>query len=254
MRIDGLLFDLDGTLYTDEAAIPGAAELLHALRARGIVCRYLTNTTRFSRRGLLERLRSFGFPAEPEELFTAATAAVQWLERNDIERIATYVPDTAREDFDDFGFDPIRPQAIVVGDLGERWDFRTLNRAFRQLLDGAVLVALQKNRYWQTVRGLELDAGPFVAALEYATDREAVLVGKPSREFFEMAVASTGLRPEQLAVVGDDVDSDIGGAHDAALRGILVRTGKFRQERLDRAATVPHAILDSVARLPEILG
>jgi HAD superfamily hydrolase (TIGR01458 family) len=254
MRIDGLLFDLDGTLYTDDAPIDGAADLLRALHARGIVCRYLTNTTRFSRRVLLERLRAFGFPVEPEELFTAATAAVRWLERQEIERIATYIPDTAREDFADFGFDPIRPQAIVVGDLGERWDFRTLNRAFRQVLDGAILVALQKNKYWHTARGLELDAGPFVAALEYATDREATVVGKPSREFFEMAVESTGLRPEQLAVVGDDVDSDIGGAHDAALRGILVRTGKFRQDRLDRSGTVPHAILDSVARLPEILG
>lgn len=254
MRIDGLLFDLDGTLYTDDAPIPGAAELLHQLHARGIVCRYLTNTTRFSRRGLLERLRAFGFPVEPDELFTAATAAVRWLERQGIERIATYIPDTAREDFADFGFDPIRPQAIIVGDLGERWDFRTLNRAFRQVLDGAILVALQKNKYWHTARGLELDAGPFVAALEYATDREAKVVGKPSREFFEMAVESTGLRAEQLAVVGDDVDTDIGGAHDATLRGILVRTGKFRQDRLDRSGALPHAILDSVARLPEILG
>jgi HAD superfamily hydrolase (TIGR01458 family) len=254
MRIDGLLFDIDGTLCTEEAPIEGAPELLQALRARGMVFRYLTNTTRYSRRGLLERLRSFGFPAEHDDLFTAPTAAVRWLERNGIERIATYVPDTAREDFEDFGFDPIRPQAIVVGDLGERWDFRTLNRAFRQVLDGAVLVALQKNRYWHTARGLELDAGPFVAALEYATDREAVVVGKPAREFFDLAVESTGLRPEQLAVVGDDVDSDIGGAHDAALRGILVRTGKFRQEGLDQAGTVPHAILDSVAHLPEILG
>src|SRR5690606_20068833 len=98
MRIDGLLFDLDGTLYTDDAPIPGAAELLHQLHARGIVCRYLTNTTRFSRRGLLERLRAFGFPVEPDELFTAATAAVRWLERQGIERIATYIPDTRSEE------------------------------------------------------------------------------------------------------------------------------------------------------------
>jgi HAD superfamily hydrolase (TIGR01458 family) len=252
MKIDGLLLDLDGTLYLDDAPIDGAIEAISTLRERGVVCRYLTNTTRFSRRALAERLRRLGFPAHDDEVFTASLAAAQWLDQQEIHRIATYVPDAAREDFEEFGFDPIRPEAIVVGDLGERWDFKVMNRAFRQLLDGATLVALQKNRYWRTGRGLELDAGPFVAALEYAIDREAVVVGKPSRAFFELASASTGLPIERLAVVGDDVDVDIGGAHAAALRGILVRTGKFTQDRLDRGATVPHAILDSVANLPEL--
>jgi HAD superfamily hydrolase (TIGR01458 family) len=254
MKIDGLLMDLDGTLYTDEEPIPGAAETIAALHARGIVCRYLTNTTRIPRRMILERLRAFGFPAGAEDIFTATLAAARWLEQNDIERIATYLPDAAKEDFEPFGFDPIRPQAIVVGDLAERWDFKTLNRAFRQVLDGALLVALQMNRYWRTSKGLELDAGPFVAALEYATDREAIVVGKPSKAFFDLAAASTGLPHESLAVVGDDVDTDIAGAHAAGLRGILVRTGKFRVERLERSATLPHAIIDSVQRLPEILG
>jgi HAD superfamily hydrolase (TIGR01458 family) len=254
MKIDGLLLDLEGTLYQGTTPIDGAADAISTLHARGIVCRYLTNTTRYSRRTVEALLHEYGFPAGPDDIFTATDAAARWLERNDIERIATYIPDSAKEDFAQFGFDPIRPQAIVVGDLGDRWDFKLLNRAFRQLLEGAVLVALQKNRYWRTETGFQLDAGPFVAALEHAVDREAVLVGKPSKAFFDAAARSTGLPHEQLAVVGDDVDADIGGAHDAGLRAILVKTGKFREDRLERSSTVPHAILDSIRRLPEIFG
>lgn len=254
MKIDGLLLDLDGTLYLGDEPIDGAVETVRALHERGIVCRYLTNTTRFSRRELAARLRAMGFPVHDEQVFTAALAAAQWLEQQEVQRIATYLPERAREDFSGFGFDPMRPEAIVVGDLGQRWDFRIMNRAFRQLLEGAMLVALQKNRFWRTPRGFELDAGPFVAALEYAVDREAVVVGKPSAAFFELAAASTGIAMESLAVVGDDVDTDIGGAHAAGLRGVLLRTGKFREDRLERSATVPHAILDSIANLPELFA
>src|SRR5690606_19090550 len=121
---------------------------------------------------------------------------------------------------------------VVIGDLGEGWSFSRLNAAFRQVLGGATLLALQKNRYWRTGDGLSLDAGPFVAALEYATGVEAVVVGKPSEDFFRLAAASMALPPDRITVIGDDLESDVGGAQAAGMRGILVRTGKFREESL----------------------
>ena len=111
---------------------------------------------------------------------------------------------------------------MIVGDLGDRWDYEVLNRAFRRLMDGAELIALQKNRYWETAEGLSLDAGPFVAALEYATGREAEVIGKPSPAFFELALGELGVSADRAAMVGDDVEADVGGAMDAGLAGILV--------------------------------
>lgn len=247
---EALLLDLDGTLYQDDAPIEGSPEAIRRLRDRGIPVRYLTNTTRFSRRQLVQRMGQMGFQVREEELFTAPVAAADWLRKNEIERVLLCLPDAVGEqEFSEFDRDTVAPEAVVVGDLGEAWTFSRLNRAFRALLDGAALVALQKNRYWSTEGGLTLDAGPFVAALEYAADVPAVVVGKPSAEFFVLAVESLGVRPSRIAVVGDDIENDVRGAQKAGLRGALVRTGKFRQEQLDHGTVLPHDIAGSLAEL-----
>ena len=253
----GVLLDLDGTLYVGDAAIPGAAEAVRALEERGIPYRYVTNTTRMSRRALAARLAAMGFPG-PEEalveaLFTPALAAARWLRERGLRRIALCVPEAAHEDFAHFERDDIRPEAVVVGDLGESWTFAALNRAFGHLMDGAELVALQKNRYWLTPAGLALDAGPFVAALEYASGRPAVVVGKPSADFFRLAAASLGVSPRSAVMVGDDVEADVAGAQEAGLRGALVRTGKYREDELRRSGVRPDAVLDSAARVLDLL-
>ena len=145
------------------------------------------------------------------------------------------------------------PEAVVVGDLGPEWTFQRLNGAFRQLLAGARLVALQRNRYWRTPDGLTIDAGAFVAALEYAAGTEAVVVGKPSREFFRLAADSLPPGSGPAVVVGDDVETDIAGARAAGLGSILVRTGKFRPEALAASPVEPDLIVDSIATLAELL-
>ena len=166
--------------------------------------------------------------------------------------MALYVADAGRADFDEFEIDERAPGAVVVGDLGAAWTFDLMNRAFRQLLGGAELLAIQRNRYWKTQDGLTLDAGPFVAALEYAAGKQAVTAGKPSAAFFEAAARSLGLPASQVLMVGDDVASDVEGAMAAGLRGALVRTGKFRPGDLERE-TPPDAVIDSIADLPRLL-
>jgi HAD superfamily hydrolase (TIGR01458 family) len=253
VKAAGLLIDIDGTLYVGDEPIPGAVEAIRRLEERGIVRRYLTNTTRRSRREVADRLRGMGFPLEDDELFTAPVAAASWLRDHRIERVALYLNAAAHEDFDDFAIDDETPQAVVVGDLGRDWTFDTLNRAFRQLAGGARLIALQRNRFWRTERGLELDAGPFVALLEYAADVEAMLVGKPSEQFFDLAVRDMDLALRDVMVVGDDIETDIGGAHTLGVRGVLVRTGKYHDDWLEKSGIVPYAIVDSIARLPDLL-
>jgi HAD superfamily hydrolase (TIGR01458 family) len=120
-------------------------------------------------------------------------------------------------------------------------------------MDGAELIALQRNRYWMTPDGLALDVGPFVAALEYAARTEAVVVGKPAPAFFATALADLGTEPADALMVGDDVESDIGGALAAGLAAALVRTGKFREDALRDSGVEPTAVAGSVADVPALL-
>ncbi|MDH4043775.1 MAG: TIGR01458 family HAD-type hydrolase [Gemmatimonadota bacterium] len=249
----GVLLDLDGTIYELDAPIPGAAEAVARLRRAGIAVRFCTNTTRMPRRALGDRLAAFGIPAAVDDVITAPSAAAAWLKAEGIERVALYVADDTREDFAGFTLADV-PEAVVLGDLADGWTFDVLNRAFRQVLGGARLVALQRNRYWKTADGLSLDAGPFVAALEFATGARATLVGKPSRAFFLAAAASLGVPQQRIVVVGDDVSTDVAGAQAAGLRGVLVRTGKYRPGDEGTVTPAPTAVVDSVADLPGLLG
>ena len=144
-----------------------------------------------------------------------------------------------------------KAQAVILGDLGDGFTPEVLNGAFRMLMDGAELVALQHNRYWRRADGLALDVGAYSTALEYASSQEAVVVGKPAEEFFKAAVADMGV--EHAVMVGDDVEADVGGAMAAGLPGVLVRTGKFRREAL-KARVTPTAIVDSIADVPALIS
>jgi HAD superfamily hydrolase (TIGR01458 family) len=166
---------------------------------------------------------------------------------------ALLMDEAVKEDFDVLSEDPVRPDAVIVGDLGERFDYAILNRALRQLVAGAELIALQKNRYWQRADGLALDVGPFVAALEYATDRQAYVCGKPAADFFDAVLADLDVAPGDAAIVGDDVETDVGGGLAAGLGGVLVRTGKYRPERVEASGVEPTATVDSIADLPRLI-
>ncbi len=252
--VEGLLLDLSGVIYVQDEAVPGAAEALERLRAAGIPIRLVTNTTMRPRRSILERLQRLGLEADPAELITPATLAKRRCEEAGYESVALVVLDELLEDLDGLEENGDSADAVIVGDLGERWDYEVLNDAFRRLMDGAELIALQKNRYWETNDGLSLDAGPFVASLEYATGREAEVMGKPSPAFFELALGELGVSADRAAMVGDDVEADVGGAIDAGLAGILVRTGKYREDLVRDSGIEPTATVDSIADVPALLG
>jgi HAD superfamily hydrolase (TIGR01458 family) len=252
--VEALLLDLDGVLYVEDEPVAGARDAVAALRAAGLALRFVTNTTSRSRSATLGKLRGLGFDATEEELVTPAALAVAHCRERGLERVALLMEDDVKRDFAGLEEDDAHPQAVVVGDLGERFDYAVLNRAFRMLMAGAELVALQKNRYWLREGGLSLDVGPFVAALEYASGREAYVVGKPAPGFFEEVLSGLGLTAEGVAMVGDDVETDVGGALAAGVAGILVRTGKYREEAVRASGIEPTATVDSIADLPGLLG
>lgn len=240
--------DLDGTLYVGDEPVEGAPEAIERLASSGIPLRYVTNTTRRPRRWVCGHLRSLGFEVEEAEVFTPARAAAGHIKDGSCFAL---VDESLLEDLAEITITDDDPDYVLVGDLGENFTYERLDAAFRALVGGAELVALQKNRYWRTERGLSLDAGPFVAALEYASGKSASVVGKPEAGFFRPALEDLGLAGSEVAMVGDDAEADVAGARRAGLMGIQVRTGKWRPG-FDAAEA--DLVVDSVADLPGRLG
>ena len=247
MRLKGLLVDLDGTLYVGDEPVEGAREAIDRLKSSGLVLRYVTNTTRKPRREVCEHLLSLGFEVEEAEIFTPAWAAAGLIADRSCFPL---VDESLLEDLEGVTLSQDRPDYVLVGDLGEGFTYDRLNAAFRHLMDGAELIALQKNRYWRKEDGLSLDAGPFVAALEYASGTSATVIGKPEKDFFRLAIEDMGLGPHEVAMVGDDTEADVAGARAAGLKGIQVKTGKYRPG----SSGEWDLALESFAGLPEALG
>lgn len=251
----GLLFDMDGVLYHAEDPIPGAAEAIRWVRRQRLPHLFVTNTTSRPRRELAEKLARFGIPGGEEDILTPCDVAADWLRQRPGEPVALFVKPAARQAFEGIPQVPDHAEAgarhVLIGDLGEGWDFATINRAFRLLHaePEATLIALGMTRYWKDGSGVSLDTAPFVALLEHATGRRPLVFGKPSAAYFGAAAARLGLAAEEILMVGDDILTDVGGAQAAGLKGVLVRTGKFRPTDPDDAVR-PDAVLDSIAALP----
>ncbi|MCB0078587.1 MAG: TIGR01458 family HAD-type hydrolase [Anaerolineales bacterium] len=252
----GILFDIDGVFYNAGQPIEGGAATVAQMRAWGVPLRFLTNTSTLSRQDLAERLGRFGIPTAPEEIIHPPSAAAAWLRAQGVQGVALFVKASAATEFAGLPLLESGAEtgagAVVVGDLGEEWGYAALTRAFRLLHanPAARLIALGMTRYWHAPDGLRLDVGPFAALLAMAAEREPLVLGKPAPQFFAQAIAALGLPANQIVMVGDDVDGDVGGAQRAGMQGVLVRTGKYRDGDLDRSVR-PDGVLPSVAALPD---
>ncbi|WP_455211841.1 TIGR01458 family HAD-type hydrolase [Kaarinaea lacus] len=250
-----LLFDLDGVLYQGEQAISGAAQTVHWVQQHAIPHLFLTNTTSRPRSALVKKLAAMGINIEESQLLTPAVAACRWIKDNVNGDTALFIPQATQGEFHSVPLaTPEQSEhigAIVIGDLGERWTFTTLNRAFRLLMNQPqpALIALGMTRYWRAEDGLRLDAGPYVSALQYAAGCEAVVLGKPAIPFYQAALHTLNLPADQVYMIGDDIRGDIDGAQQAGIKALLVKTGKFQASDLHLGIT-PFACLDSIANLP----
>jgi len=224
--IRGILLDLSGVLYSGNEVLPGALDAVRKIGAAGLPVRFITNTTRKTSRTILDQLRGMQFDIHPDQLFTAPLAARDYLESHRLNPWLLVHPELV----DEFpAADSAKKiNAVLVGDAADAFSYASMNTAFRYLLDGALLLAMGDNRYFRDGDAFSLDAGPFVHALEYATDSKATVIGKPAADFYHSAVRSLGCRPEETLMVGDDVDADVLGAVAAGLQAALVRTGKYR--------------------------
>jgi HAD superfamily hydrolase (TIGR01458 family) len=251
-----ILLDIDGVLHVSGEPIPGAVEAVARLRRNGHSLRVVTNNSTMPRQTLAEELRVLGFELDDDELQTTPRAAARELAGK---RVLALVMGAIVPDLEGIELVGDRADAVLLGGCDETtepnqvFSWMNLGRAFAELQMGAELYCLHKNKWWQTSRGPLLDAGAFVAGLEYATGVDATILGKPSASYFAAALAALDAEPELTWMITDDLEADVRGAQSFGMRTALVRTGKFRPEVLDHSGVVPEIVLSSIAQFPEWL-
>ncbi|MEU6244080.1 HAD-IIA family hydrolase [Streptomyces sp. NPDC047024] len=256
--VRGVLVDIDGVLTVSWRALPGAVEALRVLRDGGLGVVLVTNTTSRTRVSVAAALAGAGFAVDADDILTAtaahlAGARCALLNSGDIEEDLAGIT-LVDEDGEDGEDDSDAPDVVLVGGAGPEFSYAAVNRAFSHLRRGARLVALHRNLTWRTDAGLQLDAGAYIAGLEAAAGTEAEVTGKPSAAFFRAALDRLGVDAAEAVMVGDDVESDVLGAQRLGITGVLVRTGKFQPDTLDRASGTPDHVVDSFADVPALLG
>jgi HAD superfamily hydrolase (TIGR01458 family) len=248
-----MLFDIDGVLTVSWEPLPGAADTVAWVRESGWKVAFVTNTSSLSRSAIAGRLRDAGIELETGEIFTAARAAAGYLRTKYPEaRCLLLNSGSVEEDLEGVVLDGENANLVLTGGGGPEITYELLNKAFQLLLDEAPLVAMHRNLSWMTSSGPLLDMGAFLAGLEMAAHVQATVVGKPAPECFSAILSELGASPSETVMVGDDIDADVLGAQAFGLRGVLVRTGKFRREVLESAKRRPDFVIDSVVNLRDV--
>jgi HAD superfamily hydrolase (TIGR01458 family) len=243
-----ILFDISGVLHVDNQPISGAVDTISKLQKQNVPMRFVTNTSRSTSDDMLSKLSKMGFNVKKEDIFTAPIAMKLICQQKKLRPYCLIHPDLEPEFAD---LDQSDPNVVVIADAAQRFNYDELNQAFALLMEGAPLLGIGLNRYFKSEGQLQLDAGPFIRALEYAADIEATILGKPSSDFFLTAVDSLGCAPEDVLMIGDDVDADVNGALSAGLQACLVQTGKFlpgdEEKLINKEAHVIGSVADVMA-------
>ncbi|HEX7737130.1 MAG TPA: TIGR01458 family HAD-type hydrolase [Ktedonobacteraceae bacterium] len=250
-QIQGVLLDVDGVLHVSMSPLPAAAAVLRWLGEKSYPFSCVTNTTTSSRSTLARTLQSIGLPVEKEQLVTAPVATANYIRQHcPGKRCWLLTKGDTAEDFAGIELTEDRADLVVIGGAEELFSYETMNRVFRLLMGGAELLAMHSNLYWKTRQGLQLDSGPYVYALECATGKQATVLGKPNRAFFEQALNILNAPASAAIMVGDDLENDVQASQQAGLRGLLVTTGKHSTDSPLLQHIYPDAILPSIADLP----
>jgi HAD superfamily hydrolase (TIGR01458 family) len=270
--VRALLLDLDGVIVRAGAAVPGSVEAIRILEERLVPYRIVTNTSLVSRASLSRWAAKLGNDIPPERFQSALSASAAYARRAFAgEPLYVLASDDARTEFEgqrllthaEADAPDARAAAVIVGDAPEELTFENLNRAFRLVRNGARLIGMHRNPWWLTQEGPTMDSGAYVTALEFAASARASVIGKPAPAFFSVAVdalrldvrdrGEPRLRRNEIAMVGDDIRSDVLAGQRAGLRGVFVLSGKHTLDDLEhvrsegRRTRLPDAIAPSLA-------
>ncbi|CAN7210525.1 HAD-IIA family hydrolase [Mycolicibacterium frederiksbergense] len=270
MAIGGVLFDIDGVLVTSWQPIDGAARTLQVLADNQIARSYLTNTTTRTRTQIADLLTAAGMSVSPDEVITAAALTADYV-RDRYPGARCFLVNSGQIAEDMPGIDivyssecsgpgaPDTPDVVLLGGAGPEYSHLTLSWVYDWMARGVPVVAMHRSMSWTTTDGLRIDTGMYLHGMEECSGRKATAVGKPAPEGFLSAAGRLGVDADEMYMVGDDLNNDVLAGQVVGMTGVLVRTGKFRQDTLDRWAAdefamQPSHVIESVADLPELLG
>lgn len=251
--VKGIIFDVDGVLEFQGTVYPGAVGTLDTLREKGILLRFLTNSTLKSQASCAERLRRAGFQVLDHECITASYATAMYLKGLNPRSCWVMLEREGLDEFKEFEQDAENPEYVVVGDNRSKFDFEHLNKALRLVLGGAKLVGMSPELVDASMGEVELNVGSWVGMLERATGVQATYVGKPNSYGFELTMDTLGLKKSEVLMVGDRLSSDVKGAKEFGLRTVLVRTGEYDERELVEGLE-PDYVLDSVSEILGVVG
>ncbi len=222
-----VLIDFDGVLRLGDKIAGDAETFLEFLQEEKIPSYIISNSTMSSSEDVNNFLLKNGIGTNTNAM-TTVDASINYLNENKL-KASVYCSKKIKDLFQNFIEDK-NPDCVLIGDMGSEWSYEILNEIFRKVHNGAEILAMQKNKYWKPDgKKLALDAGAFISAVEYASSKNALLIGKPSPLYFQSALNKLGYKKgDMFIMVGDDLDTDIKGAQAIGGKGILVSTGKTK--------------------------
>ena len=256
-KIKGVLCDISGTLTDwdgkEATPIQGSIDALKRIKAEGIPLRLVTNDTQQTRQGIVDSLTALGFDIQLEEIFPPATAMAKLLKQENL-RPHLLVNPNCVADFEGINSSDEEPNCVVLGDAVDGFSYQNLNEAFQRLIStGGNLYSLGKSRFYRVGSELHLGVGTFAAGLEFAIGKDAIVLGKPAAEYFQTAWNDIGCKPTEAIMVGDDIISDVEGAQNCGIQGVLVRTGKYRLQDENHPKISPDSKVDNLEEFVNIL-
>ena len=251
MSSKAFLFDLNGVFYEDNKVLEGAIEIINLLREKKIPFRFISNNTTYSRRFFTKKLNEIGLKISNEEIFTANYAGFLIAKKLKLKNCRLILNKEGQEDYEPLIDNKRKIDGIVIGDIGNKWNYELMNQLMKNILDGARIIALHKGKYFQSKGELQIDCGAFVKGLEYVTGKKAIVVGKPSESFFKLAIS--GWNFKDISIVGDDIYNDIRGGKNMGFSTYLVKTGKFREDIFSRSKISPDHCIESIQKLKDFI-
>ena len=251
MSSRGFLFDLNGVFYEDNKVLDGAIEIINLLREKKIPFRFISNNTTLSRRFFIKKLNEIGLNILNEEIFTANYAGYLIAKKLKLKNCRLILNKEGQEDYEPLIDNKRKIDGIVIGDIGNKWNYELMNQLMKNILDGARIIALHEGKYFQSKGELQIDCGAFVKGLEYVTGKKAIVVGKPSESFFKLAIS--GWNFKDISIVGDDIYNDIWGGKKMGFSTYLVKTGKFREDIFRRSKIIPDYCIESIQKLKDFI-
>jgi HAD superfamily hydrolase (TIGR01450 family) len=253
VELKKFLIDIDGVLFCEDHLIEGADDVLKRLEERGFNYVLVTNVSRMSVQMLVDKLAAMGLKVDANRLLTAISATADYIKNLKAgAKCYLIAPPEADSTFQDAGLTVTRreePVDFVVVGYDRDLTFEKLDIAFRLIRKGAKLIAMNEDKLFPGKAGASIGPGAFVKGLEYVTGKKAVVIGKPSRNFFKLSLKKIAAKAEETAMVGDSLSSDIIGAKKAGLTTIMVQTGAFNREELNESKMKPDYLIPSIKEL-----